>query len=92
MNDKPLKVSASTDPGKLAKSIAMTLQEREDGRVKVRAMGPASVNQAVKGIIIARQQLAAQALDIELVPAFDTHKEGEDDVTVIVFNLTLIEL
>lgn len=90
--DEPLKVSGKTDPGKLAKSISMTLQEREDGRLKVRAMGPHSVNQAIKGLIIARQLLAATGLDIDIVPVFDTHREAEADVTVIVFLLELIEV
>lgn len=85
-----LRVSGTTDPGKLAKSIAMTLVEG-NGKVKVRAMGPHAVNQATKGIIVARQQLAAQAKDLKLVPGFDTQREGDDDVTVIVYHISLTE-
>ena len=88
--DQPLFVSGKTDPGKLAKTIAMSLHE-QNGSLRVRAMGPHAVNQAVKGLIIARQQLAAQACDMEIIPAFSTHREGEDDVTLIVFYLTLLE-
>jgi stage V sporulation protein SpoVS len=69
----------------------MGLQENEDGRLKVRAMGAPAVNQAVKGVIIARQMLAANGLDFDERLSFDSHNENGDDVTVIVFSLQLFE-
>lgn len=87
--DQPLRVRADTNPGSLAKSIVMTLQERESRTLTVRAMGPAPVNQLVKGLIIARQQLVAQAKDISYVFGFDSHREGADEITVIQCVVTL---
>ena len=86
----PLRVSGKTDPAKLAKTIALTLRDTCP-RLKVRAMGPHAVNQTVKGLILARQFLAATNHDFDIVPAFDTQKEGDDEVTVIVFSLALID-
>ena len=88
--DSSLRVSATTDPGKLAKSISMTVQERASKTVLVRAMGPHSVNQAVKGLIIARQMLAANNLDIDIVPAFESTSEASGSVTVVIFHVYLI--
>lgn len=83
----PLRVKGDTDPAKLARTIALTLIDHT--HLKVRAMGPASVNQAVKGLILARQFLTPTARDFTIVPGFATHREGEDEITVIVFGLTL---
>jgi stage V sporulation protein SpoVS len=91
-NDRPLKVGRDTDPGLLAKSIAMTLQERENGRLKVRAMGPSAVNNMVKGIIIARQYLAANGLDLEERSSFESHKEDGEEVSVVIKTLVLFEI
>lgn len=88
-SDTALKVRADTNPGSLAKSIVMTLGERPSGVLKVRAMGPAPVNQMVKGLIIAQSQLAAQAKSLSYVFGFDTGREGSDDITVIQAVVTL---
>jgi len=87
--ETPLKVGRDTNPGSLAKSIVMTLQERSSGTLRVRAMGPEPVNQMVKGLIIAQSQLAAQAKGMSYVFGFDTKREGTEDITVIQAVVTL---
>lgn len=59
----------------------------EDGRVTLRAIGAGAVNQALKGVILARQQMAAQGYDLILKPGFTT-VEGHDgtDVTAVVMH------
>jgi stage V sporulation protein SpoVS len=87
--DTVLKVSGATDPGKLAKSIEMTAKE-QGGEVTLRAMGPHSVNQAVKALIIARQNLVAQAADLLWTAGFDVRQEGLDSITVIVLKARVV--
>lgn len=82
--DGPLKVSGRTDPGKLAKSIVMTVQEREDGMVQIRSMGPHALNQAIKGLIIATSQLVAQGKNLAYRHGFETKQENGEDITLIV--------
>jgi stage V sporulation protein SpoVS len=83
-HDVILKVGGSTDPGKLAKSIEMTAKEQE-GVVRIRAMGPHSVNQAVKALVIARQNLVAQAQDLVFTAGFEVREEQGEQITLIVF-------
>lgn len=84
-----LRVKADTNPGSLAKSLVLTLQERASRTVKVRAMGPVPVNQMVKALIIAQGQLASQAKGLTYVLGFDSLREGQDDITVIQAVVTL---
>jgi stage V sporulation protein S len=62
----------------------------EDGRVTLRAIGAGAVNQALKGTIQARQQLAQRGEDMILKPGFTT-VSGHDgsDVTAIVLHCLL---
>lgn len=89
--DGPLKVSGQTDPGKLAKSIAMTVQERPDGMVKIRSMGPHALNQTVKGLIIATAQLVAQGKNLTYRHGFETKTENGEAITLIVTTAWLYE-
>lgn len=80
-------------PNSAVKGIAnmLTSSIGEDGKIKLRAIGAGAVNQAVKGIILARQQLAGQGADLIFRPGFVT-VTGNDglDVTAVVFVCTLI--
>lgn len=82
-----LKVRGDTNIGSLAKSITLTLLERQAAgqrpEVLIRAMGPHAVNQMVKGLIEARKQLVSQAKDLTYQHGWDSHVEGEDAINVI---------
>lgn len=84
-----LKVGGRTDPGKLAKSIEMTAKE-QGGEVRIRAMGPQAVNQTVKGLIIARQNLIGQDQELAWTAGFDVREELGDSITVIVFRAAVL--
>jgi stage V sporulation protein S len=66
-------VAASTKVSALAGSIANCI--RNDSTVDVRAIGPEAVNQAVKGIAVARSFLVPQDIDITCVPTFVDYDE-----------------
>ena len=88
-NVKELKVSGSTEPKKLGGAIASYLEE--EGEIKVAAMGAGAVNQAVKGIIIAKSYVAASVDTFKIDFGFKNRNDGPDnkEVTVIVFKITL---
>lgn len=62
----------------------------ENKRITLRAIGAGAVNQAVKGSILSRQQLAAQGFDMVLRPGF-ANVEGNDggQVTAVVLHCLL---
>jgi len=62
----------------------------QETRVTLRAIGAGAVNQAVKSVIQARQQLAAMGEDLVIRPGFVTVKgNDETDVTAIVLHCRL---
>lgn len=82
-----LKVSSQTVIQKLAGSIAINL--RNDGAVSIIVVGASALNQAVKGIIVARRFLKDDGnADLAVQPSFvpittEFLKEGEQSVTGI---------
>jgi stage V sporulation protein S len=79
-------------PNSNVQGVAGTLVSsiREDERITLRAIGAGAVNQAVKAIIQARQQLSVQGEDLIVKPGFTT-VTGNDgtDVTAIVLHCLL---
>lgn len=62
------KVAAASRPAGVAGAIAKVI--REQGHAEVQAIGVRAVHQATKAVIIARQYLEQDGLDIVFVPAF----------------------
>ena len=63
-----LKVSAKSDPGKVAGAIAGNI--RTEKRVEVQAIGAGAVNQANKAIATARGFVAPAGMDLICIPSF----------------------
>lgn len=71
-----LKVSSKTDVNKLAGAIAGEI--REGKKVELQAIGAGALNQAIKGIAIAKGFLAPAGKEILCDPSFeDIAIEGE---------------
>ena len=52
---------------------------KENGKVELQAIGAGALNQAIKGIAIARGFVAPSGIDLVCIPAFaDVEVEGED--------------
>lgn len=66
-----LKVRASSSPQKVAGAIAkyMTVDHKE---VEIVAVGAGAINQAVKGLILARRFVSSSGLNLAFIPAFET--------------------
>lgn len=69
-----LNVSSKTAPGHLAGAIAGVI--RQFGSVELAAIGAGAVNQAVKGIAIARGFVIPSGYDLVTKPVFDDLKLG----------------
>lgn len=84
-----LKVSSKTHPNKLGGAIAKYLKEVQS--VSLTAMGEASVNAAVKGIIVAQSFVAYESNEIAIRLGFDTRFDEAlgKEITIIVFYLRL---
>ena len=77
LEDNVLKVGSKTDAKKLAGAITHALKE-QGGRAAMRAIGPAAVNQAIKGFAISREYVAPTGNDLICVLGFeDVEVEGE---------------
>ena len=63
-----LKVSSKSNPSKVAGAIANIF--RNEGIVEIQTIGAGSLNQAIKGIAIARGFVAPSGTNLVVVPAF----------------------
>ena len=72
-----LKVSSKSNPNSVAGAIAAMVKEY--GKVELQSIGAGALNQAIKGIAIARGFVAPSGIDLVCIPAFaDVEVEGED--------------
>lgn len=63
-----LKVSSKSNPNSLAGAVAGLV--RAQNKVELQAIGAGALNQAIKGIAIARGYVAPAGIDLVCVPAF----------------------
>ena len=76
-----LKVSSKSNPNSIAGALANVL--RESDSVEIQAVGAGALNQAIKGIIIARGFVAPSGKNIYLVPSFsEVFIEGEERTAI----------
>lgn len=77
-----LKVKSTTRPQELAGAIAKYLTvDKKD--VEIVAIGAGALNQAVKGLIMARRFVSSSGIDLAYKPAFETIVIDEKEVTAI---------
>ena len=85
------KVSATTNPNKLAGAIVKTL--KEGNKVEVVSIGALAINQAVKALIVSNTFLASEGKRLHITPGFgEVHVEEDKELTSIQFFLTLSNL
>lgn len=76
-----LKVSAQSNPNKVAGALAGTI--REQGRTELHTIGAGSLNQAIKAIAITRGFVAPSGIDLICIPAFcDLEVDGEERTAI----------
>ena len=79
-----LKVSASSNPNKVAGAIAGTT--REQGKAEMQTVGAGALNQAIKAVAIARGFVAPGGIDLICIPAFcDIEIDGEERTEIKLF-------
>ena len=76
-----LKVSSKSDANKVAGALANVL--RDKGSVEIQAIGAGALNQAIKGIAIARGFVAPSGKNLVCIPAFsDIVIDGEERTAI----------
>ena len=76
-----LKVSSKSNPNSIAGALANVL--RESDALEIQAVGAGALNQAIKGIIIARGFVAPSGKNIYYVPSFsEVVIEGEERTAI----------
>ena len=76
-----LKVSSKSNPNSIAGALANVL--RNTNTVEMQAVGAGALNQAIKGIIIARGFIAPSGKNLYCIPAFSsTVIEGEEKTAI----------
>ncbi len=76
-----LKVSASSNPNKVAGALAGVI--REAGKAELQTIGAGALNQAVKAIAITRGFVAPGGIDLICIPAFvDVEIDGEERTAI----------
>lgn len=76
-----LKVSSKSNPNKVAG--ALTNVFRDKGTVEIQAIGAGALNQAIKGIAIARGFVAPSGKSLICIPAFqDIMVDGEERTAI----------
>ncbi len=81
MNLETIKVSSKSNPNSVAGALANTF--REKGIVEVQAIGAGALNQAIKGVAIARGFVAPSGKNLVCTPAFiDINIDGEERTAI----------
>lgn len=76
-----LKVSSKSDANKVAGALANVLKEKSS--VEIQAIGAGALNQAIKGIAIARGFVAPTGKNLICIPAFsDIMIDGEERTAI----------
>mgnify|MGYP001014438962 FL=1 len=76
-----LKVSSKSDPNRVAGALANVL--RDKGNVEIQAIGAGALNQAIKGVAIARGFVAPSGKNLVCIPAFqDIVIDGEERTAI----------
>lgn len=76
-----LKVSSKSDANKVAGALANVLREKNS--VEIQAIGAGALNQAIKGIAIARGFVAPSGKNLICIPAFsDITIDGEERTAI----------
>lgn len=76
-----LKVGAKSNPNSVAGALANLFKEK--GNVEIQAIGAGALNQAIKGIAIARGFVAPTGKNLVCIPAFtDIVIDGEERTAI----------
>lgn len=76
-----LKVGSKSNPNSVAGALANLFKEK--GNVEIQAIGAGALNQAIKGIAIARGFVAPSGKNLVCIPAFtDIVIDGEERTAI----------
>ena len=76
-----LKVSSKSNPNSVGGAVAALIKENK--KIELHAIGAGALNQAVKGVAIARGFVASSGIDLICIPAFLDVVVNDDNRTGI---------
>lgn len=76
-----LKVSSKSNPNSIAGALANVL--KDESTVEIQAVGAGALNQAIKGIIIARGFMAPSGKNLYCIPSFASIMIDNEERTAI---------
>ncbi len=82
---KLLKVSSSSKPNSVAGAIAGVI--RDESKVQIQVIGAGALNQAIKGVAIARGFIAPTGHELVCIPFFRDIEVNGEVRTAIVLNI-----
>ncbi|NQT67465.1 MAG: stage V sporulation protein S [Actinobacteria bacterium] len=82
---KVLRVSSKSKPNLVAGAIAGII--RSDTRVRIQTIGAGALNQAIKGVAIARGFITPTGQDLVCIPYFKDIEVNGEVKTAIVLNI-----
>lgn len=82
---KLLRVSSKSNPNSVAGAVAGII--RSDTRVQIQTIGAGALNQAIKGVAIARGFIAPTGQDLVCIPYFRDIEVNGEIKTAIVLNI-----
>ncbi len=75
------KVSSKSKPQSVAGAVANAL--KTDNKVEIQCVGAGALNQAIKGVSIARGYVAPSGKNLVIIPAFnDIQIDGEERTSI----------
>lgn len=87
-NEQELRVANKTPTAELASAISHAIYDGK--RVVLRAVGAGAVNQAVKGLVVAQQYVAARGLSLATRPGFvNVTMDGEERTAIVFYVFTV---
>ena len=76
-----LKVSSKSNPNSIAGALANVL--KDENTVEIQAVGAGALNQAIKGVIIARGFVAPSGKNLYCIPSFTLVSIDNEERTAI---------
>lgn len=81
--EKVIKISSKSNPNSVAGMIAYIINNNDI--CEIHCIGAGAINQAIKGMIIAKSFLSPIGKNITFDPSFGSTKIGKDNITMINF-------
>lgn len=85
MEKVELKVSSKSKPSSIAGAIAEFI--KKNNKITIKTIGAGALNQAIKGIAIARGFVVTQGIDLNCTPSFYSAEINGEEISAIMLTI-----